>query len=127
MKLKPVAKKPVTSKPEVDKTASNEGAVKTLTENINVLTFQINELTKQREDAVKQKFYLENAPYKNGDEVIVRVRTGKNEVEVKAILMYESSYINPCFYAVPYKKDGELSSTRRQIYKLDQILRYADK
>jgi hypothetical protein len=130
MKLKvPVSKtEKKTSNPEVKTTDDNTTRMRLLTLQIDKLEDQIRDLTATRIGFVKERFLLENVPYKEGDKVVFNTSTYKDNIDlVTGILEYDDyTNISPCFYVRPYKKGTEeLANTRRMVYNKEQIVKFA--
>ena len=95
---------------------------------IKELSTLIGKTTTMRDLFVKEKFQLENYPYKDGDKVVALIQTKGKKEEITGILEYDAEYsFNPRFYLRPFKKDGSISQNRRWIYDLDKtIVRFAE-
>lgn len=115
MKLKV---KPVQAVP--NEKEGNEAIIKKLTVEIEGVKQDITKLTNYLEDKIIERFYLVNAPYKDGDAVVALL----SNKEVTGILEYVHDSFGAHFCIRPYKKDGDISNTHKYLYNGDKILRY---
>jgi hypothetical protein len=132
MKLKVSVKKAEpkkTTKAEVRTEDDNTKRIGELSKEIEVLEMQIADFQRLRIIARKEKFLLENAPYKEGDKIVFNMASDyrKDINLVTGILEYEDDWtFSPGFYVRPYKKGTEeLANMRRRVYSNEQIVKLA--
>jgi hypothetical protein len=101
-----------------NKKDDNATQIEKLTAEIDGLNDNIEKLNESVKEKAKERFYLQNAPYKDGDSVVALI----SNKEVSGILEYTD--LGTCFRLRPYKKDGGISNTYKNIYHWDKILRY---
>lgn len=87
-----------------------------------------NKLSEQWEKVLSLKreiFDIENAPYKEGDHIIMEVSQGRTVKECECVIFVELNSLNDyIFKAYPYKNDGSLSNRSFRVYDISRI-RYA--
>lgn len=106
-----------------------EAEIKDLREEEKLIDSQIKDLSNKRNAVIKQRFQLENYPYKDGDKVVILLHTTSNNAEeVTGVLEYVNDNIySPRFYLRPFKKNGEPSKIRRYVFDPKKtILRFAE-